>query len=1054
MKFAKELEQDLVPEWRAKYLDYKVGKKYVKAVSRAQSRMNSTPRTPAPQQKPSLDPQNHSLYGATSFQPRNHTSTSVRRFDGANEEATEGLRGSPAALGADTQPDSENSDGRPSKPSRPTPSVPIPAQNGGPSDQDVKYGSFVLTPPARPSASFELPDPAMEPAPVHDGSMSPRGVLSRIPSNWSASNHSALSRSAPSRPGPVAAPVSAYEVGRTLTPPHRSTFASIRNRAHRSGSVRPFMRRVFSVGASPDHAEGQRLDEDIAMDQVRSRQQEFFKFMDKELEKVETFYRAKEDEAGERLKVLREQLHEMRNRRIDEVAQAQHAKVVRRAEESKMFDFGTKSSGQSKKDDDYRPTSRDGLTAWLDPLERAYGNAKARITGPRPGTNSKALQNMNQSPEMRAKAQAERNEQADDGRDYIRRPHYSDAVPYRTAKRKLKLALQEHYRGMELLKSYALLNRTAFRKINKKYDKAVDAHPPLRFMSEKVNKAWFVNSDVLDSHLHAVEDLYARYFERGNQKIATGKLRSSTKGHADQSASAFRNGVLIGIGAVFSIQGIIHGSELLSDPDPVIRVQTSYLLQIYGGYFLALYLFSWFCLDCSIWTRNKINYQFVFEFDTRHNLDWRQLSEFPSFLILVWGLFVWLNFTRYGAPAMFIYYPVVLIFVTAVVILFPGPYIFHRSRKWFVYSHWRLLLAGLYPVEFRDFFLGDMYCSLTYFMSNIELFFCLYAHYWDNPAQCNSTHSRLLGFFSTLPGIWRALQCLRRYRDTRNVFPHLVNGGKYTMTIVYCVSLSIYRIDRAKSNLAIFITFATINAVYCSIWDLLMDWSLLQPDASKPLLRDVRGYKNPYYYYAAMFLDPIFRFNWIFYAIYTQDLSHSTLVSFLVAFSEVTRRGVWVLFRVENEHCSNVARFKASRDIPLPYSVSSDTEEDSVPTQQPPASLAEGRTSQTSPAVSRLRSHTSATLEAQATPGSSMRHRGLQRSFTAIMANAHTEDFEKRKTPGAGDSDNLVNRRRDGDDEDAHAQGVDSSDEDDEDDAQTILDAEVLLRQGAGGQRG
>jgi xenotropic and polytropic retrovirus receptor 1 len=26
-----------------------------------------------------------------------------------------------------------------------------------------------------------------------------------------------------------------------------------------------------------------------------------------------------------------------------------------------------------------------------------------------------------------------------------------------------------------------------------------------------------------------------------------------------------------------------------------------------------------------------------------------------------------------------------------------------------------LLLAGLYPVEFRDFFLGDMYCSLTYF---------------------------------------------------------------------------------------------------------------------------------------------------------------------------------------------------------------------------------------------------------------------------------------------------------------------------------------------------
>lgn len=29
-------------------------------------------------------------------------------------------------------------------------------------------------------------------------------------------------------------------------------------------------------------------------------------------------------------------------------------------------------------------------------------------------------------------------------------------------------------------------------------------------------------------------------------------------------------------------------------------------------------------------------------------------------------------------------------------------------------NQWRLLLAGLYPVEFRDFFLGDIYCSLTY----------------------------------------------------------------------------------------------------------------------------------------------------------------------------------------------------------------------------------------------------------------------------------------------------------------------------------------------------
>lgn len=32
-------------------------------------------------------------------------------------------------------------------------------------------------------------------------------------------------------------------------------------------------------------------------------------------------------------------------------------------------------------------------------------------------------------------------------------------------------------------------------------------------------------------------------------------------------------------------------------------------------------------MDCMIWTKSKINYAFVFEYDTRHTLEWRQLLE-------------------------------------------------------------------------------------------------------------------------------------------------------------------------------------------------------------------------------------------------------------------------------------------------------------------------------------------------------------------------------------------------------------------------------------------
>lgn len=104
-----------------------------------------------------------------------------------------------------------------------------------------------------------------------------------------------------------------------------------------------------------------------------------------------------------------------------------------------------------------------------------------------------------------------------------------------------------------------------------------------------------------------------------------------------------------------------------------------------------LYLFSLFCLDCKIWTASRVNYPFIFEFDPRNHLDWRQLAEFPSFFLFLFGLFMWLNFTRYGSPAMYLYYPVLLIFITFAILFMPAPILWHKSRKWFLYSHVRFL---------------------------------------------------------------------------------------------------------------------------------------------------------------------------------------------------------------------------------------------------------------------------------------------------------------------------------------------------------------------------
>ncbi|KAL3452174.1 EXS-domain-containing protein [Aspergillus insuetus] len=359
---------------------------------------------------------------------------------------------------------------------------------------------------------------------------------------------------------------------------------------------------------------------------------------------------------------------------------------------------------------------------------------------------------------------------------------------------------------------------------------------------------------------------------------------------------------------------------------------------------------------------------------------------------------MWLNFL--SVNDMYVYWPVVLIGLTVIVLFLPARILYHRSRKWWAYSNWRLLLAGLYPVEFRDFFLGDMYCSQTYAMGNIALFFCLYAKHWGEPAQCNSSHSRLLGFFTTLPSIWRAFQCIRRYVDTKNVFPHLLNFGKYMFGVLYYATLSMYRIDKVTRFQAPFITFALLNAVYCSVWDLAMDWSLGNVYAKHPLLRETLAFRRVWVYYLAMALDVIIRFNWIFYAIFAHDIQHSAVLSFVVSFSEICRRGMWTIFRVENEHCTNVILFRASRDVPLPYALSTP---DGPADQPPPPEPLHAQDPHTSLPISPPTLGVVVPPDVEhgtpSTPGASLRPRTLSRVGT-MLASAHAQDFQRKKRPG------------------------------------------------------
>jgi hypothetical protein len=206
-----------------------------------------------------------------------------------------------------------------------------------------------------------------------------------------------------------------------------------------------------------------------------------------------------------------------------------------------------------------------------------------------------------------------------------------------------------------------------------------------------------------------------------------------------------------------------------------------------------------------------------------------------------------------------------------------------------------------------------------------------------------------------------------------------------------------------------------------------MDWSLLQPSAKHKFLRPVLGYKSPWYYYSAIVFDVLLRFNWIFYAFFTHNTQHSTIASFFISFSEANRRGVWTLFRVENEHAANVMRFKASRDVPLPYKLhdadETSTSESMVQHVGEDGELAKVHSGSSrpapSPGQSRFRTRTSSTARAEEQGPGTLRRR---MTITKIMAEAHTQDFVKKKgkedtATGAAEREESSWERESSDDE-------------------------------------
>lgn len=399
------------------------------------------------------------------------------------------------------------------------------------------------------------------------------------------------------------------------------------------------------------------------------------------------------------------------------------------------------------------------------------------------------------------------------------------------------------------------------------------------------------NFDPELSYDKAVEVLNCYVVEMDNQVV--------TK---DLYYYSFNLGSWFGFGIPLFVLGLYVG---LKETIHGTLTEGKYLFQIWAGFFLVALMSFLFGINLIGFERYGINYKLVFQFDRHVNLNPQQYLLIPSLAFGLFAILFWFSFNNYW-PTQFPGrdWPWVYFGISLVVALWPGYSIYPESRCWMLVTMVRVIFSGLYKVEFRDLFLGDILTSLSYTISNITFYFCLYQHHWNGllpggkktDNQCGSSKSRSMGFFSALPSIWRFLQCVRRYVDSGfKDIQHVLNMIKYGSLITTAAVLNCYRINPTIQLKIAYIAFALFGSIYSSLWDILEDWgifNLVNYPKHGPLRKN-RKFPD-WCYYVAMMLDVILRFQWIFYAAFTTQIQQLAVTGFCVALAEVIRRFIWI----------------------------------------------------------------------------------------------------------------------------------------------------------------
>uniref|UniRef100_A0A665TRL4 Xenotropic and polytropic retrovirus receptor 1a n=1 Tax=Echeneis naucrates TaxID=173247 RepID=A0A665TRL4_ECHNA len=495
----------------------------------------------------------------------------------------------------------------------------------------------------------------------------------------------------------------------------------------------------------------------------------------------------------------------------------------------------------------------------------------------------------------------------------------------------LKLAFSEFYLSLILLQNYQNLNFTGFRKILKKHDKILDTPRGADWRVAHVEVAPFYTCKKITHLISETETLVTTELEGGDRQKAMKRLRVPPLGAAKPALAwtTFRVGLYCGFFIILAIAFVLTGNY--ENVWPLVRIYR-------GGFLLIEFLFL-LGINTYGWRQAGVNHVLIFELNPRNNLSHQHLFEIAGFLGVLWCLSILsCLYSEYTSLPMQSN-PLILYGFMVLFLINPFKTCYYKSRFWLLKLLFRVFTAPFHRVEFADFWLADQLNSLVFVLMDLEYLICFYIFelQWNNRKgllpnsqdyMCQSYSYGLRAVIQCLPAWFRFIQCLRRYRDTKRAFPHLVNAGKYSTTFFVVTFAALYSTHKEQGHtdadtfFYLLIVFSTISSLYTLIWDLRMDWGLFDRGAGEnTFLREEIVYPHKAYYYCAIIEDVILRFAWTIQISLTtmtsMNQTHSVgdIMATVLAPLEVFRRFVWNFFRLENEHLNNCGEFRAVRDI-------------------------------------------------------------------------------------------------------------------------------------------